>query len=422
MSEGLAHPFFPELGKLAERSIHGVYPLNETWVMIANDRTFTSSMDQVKIIPDKGRVYTQLILFWFEKTKQIIQNHIVFSPDPNVMIVKQYEPISIELVVRRYACGSMWTDYMEGKRSKCGLKFPEHLTENQELKTLMITPILKTKEGWKDVSKEQILQEKLIEEKIYLEMEQKALLLFQKGEELLQKNKVILAEAKYHFGLDERGRLLLVDQIHTPDSSRLWLEGDENRKPIRFPDREEIIQTQDGYLSIKEPDEIRKKMRDRYIQIFTTLTGQSFSASSLPIKQRVLTRLKNAKMIQGIFISILFSDEQDLAHIMKIVELFKEEKIPYQIDRVQNSSQLEVHMKTFNQSLEPVVYVMVEGRTFSFAKQGALQSKWPVVCTASFMMEPIDSSILHTNVSVLTIQDPVNASISTVKQIRSLDI
>src|SRR3989344_6350279 len=196
-------------------------------VIITTDRQ--SAFDRVLgFIPFKGQVLTQLSKFWFDKTQDIVPNHIISIPDPNTMVVKNCQIIPIEMVVRGFISGvtstSIWTAYQKGERVIYGIKFPNGLKKNQKLKKPVITPTTKAEVGHDErLTREEIIKRKIVPVKLYIQMEKKALRLFARGTRICNKAGIILVDTKYEFGLYD-GKLMLIDEIHTPDSSRFWIK------------------------------------------------------------------------------------------------------------------------------------------------------------------------------------------------------
>lgn len=277
-------------------------------IIVTTDRqsAFDRILDQ---IPYKGQVLTQLSEFWFNKTKNIIPNHFISTPDPNVMIVKNCKVVPIEMVVRGFISGvtstSIWTAYDKGERVIYGIKFPEGLKKNQKLKTSIITPTTKAETGHDErLTEKEILERKIVDPKIWKQMKKAALELFDKGIKICAKAGIILVDTKYEFGLLD-GKLVLIDEIHTPDSSRFWIKKTYKERfkkglePENF-DKEflRIWFKEQGYSGEgkppKMPTEFIAKVSERYITIYEKITGQKFKAFKYPIEKRIINNLKKA--------------------------------------------------------------------------------------------------------------------------------
>ncbi len=217
----------PGLGKKHQGKVRDSYQLNNKRIIITTDRQ--SAFDHVLgLIPFKGQVLTRLSEFWFKKTADIIQNHLLSVPDPNAMVVKNCKVIPIEMVVRGYITGvtdtSIWGSYEKGERIIYGVRFPEGLRKNQKLPEPVITPTTKAEAGHDErLTEKEILQRRIVSPSIWKQMEKAALALYERGQKISDREGMILADTKYEFGLDN-GQLVLIDEIHTPDSSRYWVK------------------------------------------------------------------------------------------------------------------------------------------------------------------------------------------------------
>ena len=216
-----------KFGKKFEGKVRDNYTFGGKRIIITTDRI--SAFDRVLCtIPFKGQVLNQTAAFWFDKTKNIIDNHIINIPDPNVMLAKECNPLPVEMVVRGYITGvtatSAWYNYEKGVRNFCGNILPEGLKKNQKFANPIITPSTKAEHGAHDesISGEEIIKRKLVDENLYRQMENASLALFDFGAKLVAKNNLILVDTKYEFGV-LGGKLVLIDEIHTPDSSRFWI-------------------------------------------------------------------------------------------------------------------------------------------------------------------------------------------------------
>ena len=305
----------PGLGKKIQGKVRDIYVLGDKRIFITTDRQ--SAFDKViGYIPFKGQVLTSLSAFWFEKTKDIIQNHLVFVADPNVLVVKECQLIPIEMVVRGYITGvtdtSIWGSYEKGERIIYGIKFPEGLRKNQKLSEYVITPTTKADFGLHDqrLTEKEILKKKIVSPKIWNQMKKVTLELFKKGQLICDKAGIILVDTKYEFGLDEKGKLILIDEIHTPDSSRYWIKktyhqrfkkGLEpesyDKEPLRIWFKEH------GYKGEgkppKMPPDFLAKMSMLYMAIYEKITGKKFIPEmSKNVNKRIKNNLKYVKITE----------------------------------------------------------------------------------------------------------------------------
>lgn len=300
----------PKLGKKQQGKVRDFYIQKDTRIIITTDRQ--SAFDVILgCIPYKGAVLNQLAAFWFEKTKQIVPNHLLNVPDPNVSITKSCEAIPVEMVVRGYMSGvtntSIWGSYQKGERTIYGMQFPDGLIKNQKLPKPVITPT--THGGGKNghdqrLTRDQILKQQLVPKKIYEQMEEAALSLFDFGSKLCKKQELILVDTKYEFGI-YNGQLTLIDEIHTPDSSRFWIAKTyesrlrNGKEPENF-DKEflRLWYAKKGYKGDGTPPEMSKELivdlAKRYISVYEKITGNKFQIFSYPINDRIITNMQRA--------------------------------------------------------------------------------------------------------------------------------
>lgn len=282
-------------------------------LIVTTDRL--SAFDRVLArVPYKGQVLNQLSAWWFKQTQDIIPNHIVSLPDPNVSIVKTAEPILVEVIVRGYITGvtstALWYRYSLGERDIYGYQFPEGLQKNALLPEPIITPTTKGGATGHDerLACAEVVQKGLLDAEIWDQVQTAALAIFKRGQEIAGKAGLILVDTKYEFGIAADGSVVLIDEVHTPDSSRFWKADTYEARfsagedPENF-DKEfvRIAYADKGYRGDGEipsmPDELWSSASERYIQIYEMLTGQTFEAGSYPIEERLLLNLKNAGVI-----------------------------------------------------------------------------------------------------------------------------
>lgn len=297
------------LGKKKSGKVRDWFIKENLRILVATDRI--SAFDKVLgHIPFRGAVLTKLSQFWFEKTRDIVKNHMIGVIDPNIMLVSECQALPIEVVVRGYITGvtdtSLWKKYSQGERVIYGIKFPEGLVKNQQLKKPVITPTTReTGPGGHDepITAKEILKQKLIPPKIWSKIEKVAIKLFERGTQIAKRGGFILADTKYEFGLDKSGDLVLIDEIHTPDSSRFWQfstyrQNFKKGEEVENYDKEvmRIWFKQQGYSGKgkipKMTDEIVVKIAQRYMEVYEKLTGEEFAIDlSTPPRQRVVENL-----------------------------------------------------------------------------------------------------------------------------------
>ena len=296
---------FPELGEKKVGKVRDVYIAKDHITLISTDRH--SSFDRnIAYVPFKGEVLNQISLFWFDQTKDIIQNHVLSTPDPNVLVAKKCKPLPIEAVVRGYITGitstSLWTYYKDGKRNFGNFTLPDGMKKNQKLDEPIFTPSTKFEEHDRTLSPDEIVAENLLSREMITEVEKAAKALFKRGQEIALKHGLILVDTKYEFGLDGDGKLMLIDEIHTPDSSRYWMAGSykecfrKGEEPEYFdkeflrlwfknhcdPYKDEVLP--------KAPPELVAELSRRYIEIYEIITGKAFNHD---FSQSAMERITN---------------------------------------------------------------------------------------------------------------------------------
>jgi phosphoribosylaminoimidazole-succinocarboxamide synthase len=262
-------------------------------IIVASDRLSAFDRNLVAI-PFKGQVLTQTARFWFEETSDICPNHVIEYPDPNVVVCRQLEILPVEIVVRDYLAGTTATSilslYRKGQRNMYGVRLPDHLRENQKLPETIITPTTKAFDGGHDepLTPAEILERGLLTEEQWHQVSAYALGLFARGRELARERGLILVDTKYEFGIDRTGRVVLADEIHTPDSSRYWFvetyqeRFEAGQRPESFDKdfvRSWVAGRCDPYKDpIPEiPEEVILETARVYISAFERITGQTFA-------------------------------------------------------------------------------------------------------------------------------------------------
>lgn len=299
---------FSNLGEKKVGKVRDIYIKDDKITLISTDRH--SSFDRIiAYVPFKGEVLNQISLFWFDKTKDIIQNHVLNTPDPNVVVVKKCSPLPIECVMRGYITGvtgtSLWTHYKDGKRDFGNFVLADGLKKNQKLEEPVFTPTTKSDEHDRPITPTEIVSEGLLSQEMTDELEKTAKTLFKRGQEIALSRGLILVDTKYEFGLDENGKLTLIDEIHTPDSSRYWKADtymecfDKNEEPeyfdkefLRLWFKEHCDPYKDKVIP-EAPTELIAELSRRYIEIYETITGKSFEHNfNTPILERITNNLE----------------------------------------------------------------------------------------------------------------------------------
>ena len=297
----------PELGKHYKGKVRENFHMEDEIVMVTTDRV--SAFDHVLgTIPFKGQILTQIANFWFDKTKNIAPNHIISTPDPQVLIAKKAKTLPVEVIVRGYITGSLWREYSSGINGQYGFMLPDNLKMNQKFNTPILTPSTKAEYGLHDepISRESIVNG-LVEESIYAKAEQYALELFDAGQKWAADQGLILVDTKYEFGMVD-DELIVIDEIHTPDSSRYWMADEYDSRYLsgekqKMLDKENIRQwlIEKGFSGEGTPpqltDDIRISLAEQYIELFHILTGVQFEPFVGDVESRIKKNLENVGVV-----------------------------------------------------------------------------------------------------------------------------
>lgn len=282
---------FPKQTSVYHGKVRDVYDIDKKYlVMVASDRI--SAFDHIlpRPIPFKGQVLNQVAEHFLNATADIVPNWLLATPDPSVSIGLRCEPVRLEMVVRGYLAGHAARTYKSGGRVLCGITLPEGLRENDKLPHPIITPSTKAEEGHdEDISREEILAKQIVSEETLNVLEDYTYKLFAKGTEMAAERGLILVDTKYEFGIDATGRIILIDEIHTPDSSRyFYAEGYEERQAAGEPQKQlskEFVREwliahdfmgKDGQVMPIMPDDFVQIVSERYIELYERITGNTF--------------------------------------------------------------------------------------------------------------------------------------------------
>lgn len=270
--------------------VRDVYDIdNKYLVMVATDRISAFDVILPEGIPFKGQVLNQIASYFLDATSDIVPNWKIAVPDPMVTIGTKCEPLKIEMIVRGYLAGSAWRDYKSGNREICGVRLPEGMKENQKFETPILTPTTKADAGHdENISREEIIARGIVDEEVYKQVEKYALALFERGSEMAAKQGLILVDTKYEFGLKD-GKVILIDEIHTPDSSRYYYadgyeerfeKGEEQRQLSKEFVRQWLISNgfmgKEGQKVPEMTPEYCEEVSKRYIELFEHITGSKF--------------------------------------------------------------------------------------------------------------------------------------------------
>ena len=298
------HFNFPGQKSVYRGKVREVYNINDDLlVMIATDRLSAFDVVLPKGIPYKGQILNQIATQFMKMTQDIVPNWLIATPDPNVAVGHLCEPFKVEMVIRRYVSGHAAREYAAGKRMLCGVTMPEGLKENDKFPVPIITPTTKADNGShdEDISREDILSKGIVSEEDYLVLEQYTRALFQRGTEIAASRGLILVDTKYEFGKTKDGQIVLIDEIHTPDSSRyFYAEGYQERQD-RGEEQKQLskefvrrwliengFQGQEGQQIPDMTDSYIESVSERYIELYENILGEKFVKADISnINERI---------------------------------------------------------------------------------------------------------------------------------------
>lgn len=395
----LPHGYLPELGQdFYPGKVRDNHIYKDKRILVATDRI--SAFDRVldRLIPQKGAILNAIAMWFFERCEDIIENHVIDWPDPNVIVAKEADPFPLEMVVRGYLTGSAWEDVKSGTfEKKYGFKIKKEMVEgklakNCKLTRPIVTPTTKAKEGHDLAVTEEGAKEVVGD--VYDELREKSLRLFERGTELARDMGLILVDTKYEFG-NFKGDLILIDEVHTPDSSRYWREEDYRAGP----EPEELSKqfVRDIVIEKELTDKQVKETTDRYIRLYEKLCGVKWPnlqgpKSKLtmnqkelgygPIRERIVKNLAQSGYIKGGFVQIIAGSKTDHWFVNQLTESLKERKIPYGakvLSAHKNTGKLLSYLKQLNKSIEPVVAVTVAGNSDALSGVVAHHLNFPTI-------------------------------------------
>lgn len=298
----------PFLERVARGKVREIFRAGDKMVLVVTDRL--SAFDRILgTVPYKGQVLNQLSAFWFATTADITPNHLLATPDPNVSIVRPLTPLPVEVVVRGYITGvtstALWYRYALGERTIYGIDFPDGLRKNDVLPAPILTPTTKSHNGHDErITEQEIVDSGLVPAALWEQVHDVAIAVFRRGQAIAQKAGLVLVDTKYEFGTDADGALYLIDEVHTPDSSRFWV-GDtyeeriaQGQEPENF-DKEfvRLYYAAQGYRGDGEPFplplDLAIEASVRYQRIYELLTGEEFVPGELPAGPRIARRLED---------------------------------------------------------------------------------------------------------------------------------
>jgi len=311
---------FPNQKSVYRGKVREVYNINdELLVMVATDRLSAFDVVMPKGIPYKGQILNQIATRFMEMTEHLVPNWLIATPDPNVAVGHLCEPFKVEMVIRGYLSGHAAREYKAGRRTICGVTMPEGLKENDKFPEPIITPTTKADNGEhdEDISREAILAKGIVSEEDYTVLENYTRVLYNKGTEIASDRGLILVDTKYEFGKTKEGKIVLIDEIHTPDSSRYFYKDGYEERQERGEEQKQLskefvrqwliangFQGKEGQQIPDMTEDYIDSVSERYIELFENILGEKFTKADISniesrIEQNVLNYLENVKQDGG---------------------------------------------------------------------------------------------------------------------------
>lgn len=399
-------------------------------LIVVTDRI--SAFDRVldTPIPYKGAVLNCLSDFWFRQTADIVDNHVVRLITPNVTLVRNAVPIRVEMVVRGYLTGSMWQRYKKGKRNFCGLKIQDDLEMNYRFPVPIITPTTK-EDVDREMSPTELIEQGWTDKDNWERMEETALRLFQAGTALLESRGLLLADTKYEFGvIDEK--LVLIDEIHTPDSSRIWPADRyaENKATVQQLDKEFVRiwlreATRDGVMPSALPADIVSETSRRYLELYEKVTGEPLPRAGLG-KEGIRAALVAEGMIKDGFVAVVMGSKADEENGRKLAQILRSYGVAVALriaSAHKNGEDVATLAREYNESVEPGAVIAVAGLSNGLGGALAANLTIPVINCPPFRDETdlalnIHSSLMMpSNVPAATVLKPRNAALAALRSL-----
>jgi phosphoribosylaminoimidazole-succinocarboxamide synthase len=423
----------PELGAAYRGKVRDCYTVGDRRLLVATDRV--SAFDRVfeELIPFKGQVLNQLAAFFLRQARAIVPTHLIDVPDPNVTVATLAEALPVEVVVRGYLTGSAWRDYESGRfETLYGFALPDDLSPNVRLATPILTPTSKAHDGHDLPITRRQAAELVGGEDRWGEIERIALALFAQGTELAAKRGLILVDTKYEFGLVD-GVLTLIDEVHTPDSSRYWYRDAYVADPLA-PQQlskeflREWLRAR-GYAGegpLPElPEDLRLEIAERYLTLFRTLTGQDLiPAFGDDAKTRIWQSLQLKGYLRGGIVSILMGSPSDMAVADRVRQLLDAYDVP-SVVHVASAHKVPERVLTIieacNYSAQPLVHITIAGRSNGLSGVVAANSVHPVIALppfkdhADYLVNVHSSLQMPSETPVMTVIDPGNAALAALR-------
>jgi len=408
--------FLPELGEVKKGKVRDIYFSGDNVVMVTNDRVSAFDFVLPNLIPFKGQILNQISQWAFEQTKDIVPNALVGNVDPNVVVQKKMKNLNVEFIVRGYLWGSMAAAYEKGDRAFCGLEVPDGLNRFQKFQVPLFTPTTKAEVGH-DENMTMAEVEQMIGKGMAETAKKTAMALYKRGAELMRQRGLILIDTKYEFGLDENGVLHVIDEVNTPDSSRLCTQAEYDdkfpkiEKEMKSGSYKNVSELMKAKPNLKMKEFSKQYVRDallemgfnpekakeaislqtdqvvecsyRYVQIYQQITGREFEfPAKVAPKNRILSNLQSANLLVGGFAVIAAGSDSDMPHLEILKKELGKFKIPAQIricSAHKQPGRLEALIAQYNKSSQPMLIVGCAGGTDALSGTASYLSRHPVI-------------------------------------------
>ena len=415
----------PQLVKLASGKVRESFRIDDrSRLIVVTDRI--SAFDQVleTPIPKKGAVLNGITNWWFAETEDIIPNHLIRQVDPNASLVREAVPLRVEVVMRGYLTGSMWRGYRVGNRVFSGVEVRDGLTRNQKFPEPLLTPTTKEKVD-RPITPDEIVSTGLVDSQLWEQAASVAKALFERGTRILDEKGILLVDTKYEFGLVD-GELILIDEIHTPDSSRFWFREDWEKDPTAAVelDKEFVRQwllanrTNAG-LPKRLPKEVVAETTRRYLDVFDRIVEEPLSLGNASPSRRLGRGLVTEGLMKPGFVAVVMGSKADLPFCERIREALAPYPVHTELRVVsahKNGEDLLPLCAEYNGSIEPGAIIAVAGRSNGLGGALAANLNLPVISCPPFvdktdLMVNVNSSLMMpSKAPAATVVDPGNAA------------
>lgn len=422
----------PQLKRLHSGKVRDSFRIDaERRLIVVTDRISAFDLRLSTPVPQKGEILNRLAAFWFSATRDVVPNHLLESVSEQASIVREAAPIRVEMIVRGYMAGSMARGYASGKRAFSGAAVEAGLTENGRLATPIVTPTTK-EDSDREITPDDLVREGLATRALYDKMAEVSLELFRRGSEVLRSKGLLLADTKYEFGLvgDD---LVLIDEIHTPDSSRIWDAGTYAKSPKDVPplDKEFVRafmlkeREKSGAFPLALPEDVIDETRARYVELFRRITGHEPSGAPDPTG-RLYEALVAAGHIKPGFVVVCMGSPSDIEHakrVRKVLANYGVRTFVRVVSAHKNGERIEELADSYNGALEPGAVVAIAGESNGLGGALAANLELPVVNAPPYgdksdlILNLQSSLMMPSNIPATTAIRPENAALAALRSL-----